>query len=160
MVAMILGMSSTGIINAKNVEPDFNLKKLELLIADTMMINSINYKAPKVFDRYELNFNTDLKKLSNFLKLDSTQRTIVIDVNNTIAREFARMNTIEDFNERTVWFEKTINHSFSLLKYVLDDYQMHNYKMLVNVTLINRGYLKNGQFVDIFAKNSSEGNLN
>lgn len=155
MVAMVLGMSSTEMFAEKNNYVSIDKFK-ETVLSDTTLINSIEYKEVKKFDHYELNFNTNLSGISKFLKLDEEQKVYMFDVNNSIAREFARLNTIEDFNERSEWFIKVMSQTFKNLKYVLNEKQLRDFKQLVNTTLQSRGFLSNGKLVDLYANKTVE----
>lgn len=145
LVAMVMGLSTTAFATTE----DDIFAKLERLMYE-IPVNSIEYKVTK-FEHYDLNFNADLERFSKYLKLNESQKAIMFSINNDLAREFARLNTIENYDERNEWFKKTVSQIMRSTSLILEKEQFRNFRKIVMTTLVNRGFYANGQLVDIYA---------
>ena len=153
IVAMMLSISTATM--AHDVRPEVRIVELANTIAnDTVMTTSKKFN--KIDIKYELNLNKNYVKIINFLDLDQEQSTILFDVQDMLRREFNRLNTIEDSKKREEWFNKTINHAYYIIGLTFDAKQSRMYKALLNTTLTYKGYVKYGEFCDLFDNNDMD----
>jgi hypothetical protein len=126
-------------------EREFMMKKyfLMLVMMFTMSVYSFaednNATEMQRIERFTVNVNT--KKLGQYLELSKDQMESV----EVIAEEFSRdlmFAAVEcNDNNRIAVTKNLINKNLQHMSYVLDKEQYKKYMRVLNVTVINRGWL-------------------
>lgn len=88
---------------------------------------------------YELKINVN--SLSNTLHLDSEEKDAVSFIADDFSRNLAKAGAANG-DERTKLYKKAVNRNLSDMRVVLTDKQYHEYVLLLNTTLNNRGLNK------------------
>lgn len=143
MVAMMLSMTTATM--AHDVRPEIKIVELATAIAnDTIKITSNDNK------KYELNLNKNFIKIVTILDLDQEQSNILFELQDTMKREFNRLNRMETSKQREERFMKTIYHVYYIIGITFEPKQVKMYKAFLNTTLGYKGYIKYGEFCDLF----------
>lgn len=88
---------------------------------------------------YELKINVN--SLSNALRLNSEEKDAVSFIADDFSRNLAKAGAANG-DERAKLYKKAVNRNLSDMRVVLTDKQYHEYVLLLNTTLNNRGLNK------------------
>lgn len=98
--------------------------------------NVSNVNATAAYD-----MTVNYKKLAEALDLTSDQIEGVQDVHNTFCNEMMLAATANK-DERQAIVDRVVKWDLLNMSYILNDKQMRTYRMLLNITLVNRGLNK------------------
>lgn len=118
------------------------MKKMILIVAMlmTLGINMFPNAVSKVnfnyTSKYEISVN--MRKLGDFLRLDSTQMTEVVEIEKQFSKDLMFAGTVSDNNSRKAVMRNLVDKHVRSMKYVLDDRQFRKYLMVLNLTMKNR----------------------
>ena len=116
---------------------------LMLVMMFTMSMNvfadDANAEEVNLIEKYD--FNVNLKKLGSFLQLSSDQMDGMESVKTEFRNDlmFAALECTKD--NRNAVTKNAINKHLQHVHYILNDEQYKKYVKVLNVTVINRGWL-------------------
>lgn len=98
-------------------------------------------KTAEVADAAKYEMNINVKSLSYALKLDAEETDEVAFISRNFAKDMAKAGAATG-DERDELYKKAITRNLSDMRTVLTGRQYHEYIMLLNTTLNNRGLNK------------------
>ena len=122
------------------------MKKVVLMLVMLFTISAnafsegIDLKNRENFEKYDFN-NINFKKLASFLDLSEDQMELANEFSNELAKdmEFAFYENDGDARKRVV--KNLLDKNVKNMSYVLSEKQYRKYLRVLNVTLINRGFI-------------------
>lgn len=138
-------LSMTTATMADGVSQEIRIIELANTIANDTIQITPNIK------KYELNLNKNFIKISEILELNQDQSDVLYNLQDSLKRDFERLNNVKSQKQREKMFMNSINRVFYTINIKFDKKQSRMYKALMNITLNNKGYIKYGEFCDLFA---------